>query len=295
VTATPYRCSAASREIGEPCAGTASTVRRFLLVEQPGPWGVDAITDARLPDVVKQHLLRLRDVERIRPLLVRRCAGVTPGGGVQVLLADAATGRLAGTVLDAVEELVDLDLATLEPAEGPVFLACTHGRHDACCAERGRPLATALAAVDPVRTWEVSHIGGDRFAPNVLVLPHGLYYGRLVPDDAARFVARHLDGRLDVDHLRGRSTSSFPVQAAEVHLRGHLEEDRIGAVTVLRTGREGDDRVVDLGVDARRWRVRVRPVRQPAARLTCKSSTESAAVTYVPVGVERLPDESSPV
>jgi hypothetical protein len=289
VTTTPYRCSAASRETGEPCAGTASTVRRFLLVEQAGPWGVDAITDARIPEAVKQHLLHLRDVEGIRPLLVRRCAGVTPGGGVQVLLADAATGELTGTVLTDIEELVDLDLTGLGPAKGPVFLACTHGRHDACCAERGRPLAAALAAADPVRTWEVSHIGGDRFAPNVLVLPHGLYYGRLEPADAADFVARHLDGRLDVAHLRGPSTSPFAVQAAEVHLRRAIGEDRIGAVTVEQTWRDGDDRVVEVAVADRRWRVRVRPVAQAGARLTCRSTTESAAVTYALVDLEPLP------
>lgn len=289
MTTTPYRCSAASREAAEPSAGTASTVRRFLLVEQAGPWGIDAITDARLPERVNQHLLHLRDRERIRPLLVRRCAGTTTGGGVQVLLADAATGELTGTVLSDAEELVALDLSALEPAAGPVFLACTHGRHDACCAERGRPLAAALAAVDPVRTWEVSHIGGDRFAPNVLVLPHGLYYGRLEPGDAADFVARHLDGRLDVAHLRGPSTSPFPVQAAEVHLRRAIGEDRIGAVTVVRSSRDGDDRVVELAVEDRRWRVRVRPVAQPRVRLTCRSTTESTAVTYALADLEPLP------
>ena len=64
---------------------------------------------------------------------------------------------------------------------------CTHGRHDACCAERGRPVAAALAAAHPEQTWEVSHIGGDRFAANVLVLPDGLYYGRVSAADAPRW------------------------------------------------------------------------------------------------------------
>ena len=34
----------------------------------------------------------------------------------------------------------------LTPEADPVLAVCTHGRHDACCAERGRPLARALAA-----------------------------------------------------------------------------------------------------------------------------------------------------
>src|SRR4029453_5830608 len=58
------------------------------------------------------------------------------------------------------------------------------GRHGACCAERGRPVAAALAQAHPEETWEVSHIGGDRFAGNLLVLPNGLYYGRLDPGPA---------------------------------------------------------------------------------------------------------------
>ena len=44
-----FRCSAAGLERGDAIAGTASTVRAFLLVENPGPWGVDALRDSRLP------------------------------------------------------------------------------------------------------------------------------------------------------------------------------------------------------------------------------------------------------
>jgi hypothetical protein len=288
VTGT-YSCSAASRAAGEPCAGTASTVRRFLLVEQAGPWGVDALRDARLPDAVKQHLAELRNRLRIRPLLVRRCAGTTPTGGVQIYHADAVTGTLTGTVLGEVEELPSLDLATLAPADAPLFLACTHGRHDACCARHGRPLAAALAQVDPGRTWEVSHIGGDRFAPNVLVLPHGLYYGRLELGAAADFVAGHLAGRVDLEHLRGRSTASFVAQAAEVHLRRETGEDRIAAVRHLGVHREGEERLVDLAVGADRWRLRMRPVERAAARLTCRATLDEVAVGWECAGLQQMP------
>ena len=276
----PYRCSAASRADDEPCAGTASTVRRFLLLEQPGPWGVDAVRDARLPEVARQRLLDLRDRERIRPLLVRPCARRRSAGGARVFLADTASGELRGTVVDRVEELADLDLASMPCADGPLFLACTHGRHDACCAERGRPLATALAEAAPEHTWEVSHIGGDRFAPNVLVLPHGLYYGRLDPGDAGEFVARHLAGRLDLEHLRGRSTLPFVAQAAEVHLRRETGDDTVSPVRLLASTREGEDHVVDLALGSRHWRVRIHPVSRGTARLTCRATRESEAVSY---------------
>ena len=43
-----FRCARASEARAESLAGTASTVRSFLLVEHPGPWGVDALRDALL-------------------------------------------------------------------------------------------------------------------------------------------------------------------------------------------------------------------------------------------------------
>ena len=123
-----------------------------------------------------------------------------------------------------------------------MFAVCTHGRHDTCCAERGRPVAAALAAAHPELTWEVSHIGGDRFAANALVLPHGLYYGRLDADSVVGVADAHLDGRLSLEHLRGRSGLGTTLQYAEIALRRHLGEPRLDAVRfVSRTpGSDGD-------------------------------------------------------
>jgi len=58
-----FRCSVSSSARHEPQAGTASTFRRFLLVEFPGPWGVDALLDSRLPTEIGAELKR-----RARPL-----------------------------------------------------------------------------------------------------------------------------------------------------------------------------------------------------------------------------------
>src|SRR5690606_7696048 len=120
--------------------------------------------------------------------------------------------------LGDIHEVLDLDLAALGAGRSPgltrvddsLFCVCTHGRHDACCAERGRPVAAALEAAHPEQTWEVSHIGGDRFAANMVVLPHGLYYGRLDAVSALGVAGTHLAGGLDLDHLRGRSGLGMP-------------------------------------------------------------------------------------
>lgn len=91
---------------------------------------------------------------------------------------------------------------------------CTHGRHDTCCAVRGRPVAAALAARWPAQTWECSHVGGDRFAANLVVLPDGAYYGDVEPGEAVDVVEAHLRGAMSVRHLRGLSTQPPVVQAA---------------------------------------------------------------------------------
>ncbi len=281
-----FRCSIASREEQEPQLGTASTVRRFLLLEEAGPWGISALRDSRLPEPVKQHLGDLQSREGVRPLLIRRPAAIPRAEGTQVFHADARTGRLTGAVLPDARALIDTSLAALPELTGPVFAVCTHGRHDACCAERGRPLAAALAAADPARTWEVSHIGGDRFAPNLLVLPGGWYYGRLTPTDAEAFVSAHVDGRVDPWHLRGRSAFPFPVQAAEIHLRRELGELGESAVRHLGSTRDGEHRVVELEVDSRTWSVRVRPVPRTARHLTCRAATESESMDWELVGLQ---------
>lgn len=248
--AAPPRCAAASLERGEWHIGTASTVRTFVAVEHAGPWGEAALVDSRLPDEVKRFL---RGVEssRTKAVLVRRpdvaARRAATGARVMVAHAGAADGPwLETTQLDRVEDVLDLDLSGLDEGRSPglervttpAYLVCTHGRHDACCAERGRPFATALAEVAPEETWEVSHMGGDRFAANALVLPHGLYYGRLTPDGAAAFAEHHAQGRLDLEHLRGRSSFGFAVQAAEIHLRQSLDDHRVAAYSLRSVHRQ---------------------------------------------------------
>jgi hypothetical protein len=72
-----------------------------------------------------------------------------------------------------------------------------------------------LSAARPEQTWEVSHLGGDRFAANLLVLPRGDYFGRLEPEDAEPLATGYEAGQIDLAHYRGRSTHPRLVQAAE--------------------------------------------------------------------------------
>ncbi|MEJ7796089.1 MAG: sucrase ferredoxin, partial [Nocardioides sp.] len=251
----PFRCAVDSSGRPDDLAGTASTVRAFLLVEEPGPWGVDALTDSRL--IVGTALRDAARAARVRPLLIRREGRSTVESGRRVFAAYADPVRpwLETTVVERVEDLLDLDLASLgrgespglTPTDTPVLAVCTHGRHDTCCAERGRPVAVALAAADPDRTWECSHIGGDRFAGNIVILPDSLYFGRCAPESGVGVIEAYDRGDLDLAHYRGRSTLSFMHQAAEFFARRESSASAIDAVTAVR--RVGDAADGDIDVD----------------------------------------------
>ena len=67
--------------------------------------------------------------------------------------------------------------------------------------------------------WQSTHVGGDRFAGNLVCLPYGLYYGRLDAASAATVLDDLLAERVYLDPYRGRSCYSFAVQAAERAVR----------------------------------------------------------------------------
>jgi hypothetical protein len=240
---TGERCSAASIRRNDPFAATAPPVHRWLLVEQPGPWGSAAPRQSRLPAEVADSLAAKAHQADARLVLIRRV--FRSSARRRWAFADSRPGHegIWWTEFDDPAELRDLNLAEPAgvPSTAPVYLVCTHGKHDACCALRGRPLAAALAAVRPAETWECSHIGGDRFAGNQVMLPHGFYYGRVPPDLAAGLAAGYEAGAVDPRWLRGRSSLPPPVQAAQHFARlrlGELGRDALRPAEVRRLGHE---------------------------------------------------------
>jgi hypothetical protein len=168
-------------------------------------------------------------------------------GSVAVFHARSRPGLelLTRLELGGYEELLGLDFACDpppgRPVEHPLFLVCTHGKHDRCCALYGKPLFDALAdQADEDWAWQVTHIGGDRFAGNVVVLPEGLYYGRVAPAAAPRVVDAHLARRIDLDSYRGRCSYSFAAQAAEAAVRRELDLTGIDDIALESETRTAD-------------------------------------------------------
>jgi len=231
-----FVCSDASVARGEGVVATASQVRAWLLVEVHGAWGIDAVTEshlgAHLPDGWKADLQR----RGIRPICIRPADRSDDPGSIRLFFVIAARpGRTEGAVwartvpsLGGVRHVSD-DLVIGHAPDGwarqerRLVLVCTNGKHDQCCANQGRPVVRHLRTTrwaDEV--WECSHIGGDRFAANLVVLPDSLYFGRMEPAEAEVLLDAHAEGRIELPWFRGRSTLRFAEQAAEHALRREL-------------------------------------------------------------------------
>ncbi len=225
-------CAALADRRGDSLVATAPPAERWLLIESRAAWPRNALTSLQHSSAGPAGDLGTEVARRCvqlgyRPVLIRRFGRIDRSAPRRWGLIDCRPGResVRWGELPSDEHLLEV-LGGADPGEispEPVYLVCTHGRHDACCAVRGRPLASALAAAYPERTWECSHIGGDRFAANVVVLPHGLFYGHVAASRAVELAKQYDEGLVVRDLLRGSGAFVPPVQAAQHYARaaGH--------------------------------------------------------------------------
>lgn len=209
---------------GEPLAGTADRVDVWVLLEHRPTWPARALAESELDPVARRwldHNLAAAEARGVkaRPQLVRQPERADDQRWLFLGLPDrllAFSGRGYGFL-----DRVDLDRILTEREAYPSvaearYFVCTNGRRDLCCARFGLPAYQALRERVGARAWQVTHLGGHRFAPNVLVLPQGGLYGRVTPDVVPDFVATVDGARLGFPWLRGRSWYPPAAQAAEV-------------------------------------------------------------------------------
>jgi hypothetical protein len=206
-------------------ASAPEASRAWLLIEHPGPWPHEAAEAAQPAPLAE--LVKSAEEFGVRVQLIRRPGRRRVGDMRSVFLGwtagDSPWLRYAG-VSAAAPGLTERDLKELAdgivPSFGlgwdePVFLVCTHGKRNACCARLGAPLAPALANRHPGPVWETTHVGGHRFAANLVILPHGLYYGPVGVGPAAAAIDAYQRGAVVVDRYRGRAGQARADQEAE--------------------------------------------------------------------------------
>ena len=263
--AARFYCSELSRRAGERSAGTASTGAVWLLLEYPHGWPRRAFEESALPPEVKRFFTdTMARIRHSRLLFIKTDRGRTDARmNLFVVRCRERAPFIVRLRLEKYEDVLSYDLAAVasgrdaqggERFDEPLFLVCTHGRRDKCCAKFGVPLYNSLREVAGDTVWQSSHVGGDRFAGNLVCFPHGLFYAHTTPEAGRRLVEEYRAGRVPVEGFRGRACYSHFIQAAEAFVRE-------------RTGLAGVEALHFLSaepVHADAWRVRFA---EPFARL----------------------------
>jgi len=306
------QCTVQAGVRGDPMLGTAFPASMLLLVEQPGPWGRAGLLDSRFDRATAHALIGRLDRRGIRVIAIRRSGRSVAAGPRRWAISDCRPGRerLVWGQFDDDAELLELDVPSLagrsgpaEPARqesarqesgqhesAPLFAVCAHGTHDVCCAIRGRPVAAALDRLRPGQVWECSHVGGDRFAANVLVLPSGVLYGRVVESAAAPLVDAADRGIVLHHHLRGRVGFPPDVQAAMAFAHRERPGLRLADVLVVGGGRIAPDETeVRLRLAGELVDIRVRAEPSAPQWMTCQAAAPSRAIGHQPLSMRRVP------
>jgi hypothetical protein len=256
---TDMFCSTHSAQAGEQLFGSAKPITTYFLLEFDGRWELEAFKDSAIPAPVKGWLQTALDtIPRSQALLIRQQPRRAPeGNAFFVALVRESNPVLYEFYPGSENDLLALDLPAVVAEDTayaafrrtePLFLVCTHGRRDKCCARHGLPVYERLAQHVGAAVWQSSHMGGHRFAANMICLPHGIIYGRLTPDRAESIIDAYRAGRLVSEHYRGRACYPKVAQAAEYFLRAETGITELDAFQLVGTER----------TDGERWAVRFR-------------------------------------
>ncbi len=268
--------------------GTAFPAPRILLVEQPGSWGPAGLAESQFDPALAAQLIDQLGRRNVRVLAIRRPGRAPAPERRSWGFADCRPGRqqLSWGSFAEDRELLALSFDTVPAGAAierrPIYAVCAHGVHDMCCAIEGRPVAAALDRLCPGRGWECSHVGGDRFAANVLILPSGQQYGRV--SEVAELVAATEAGRVLPDLLRGQVGLPAPVQAALVHVQRELGFDAVDQLRLLAsTPADDGSQLIRLATPAGEITVAVQRETGPPTRLTCRASGPRTPLSYRPL------------
>src|SRR5262249_46855313 len=161
-----------SRAQAEPMAGTADQVDLWILLEYVPVWNAKATTDNALAPPTREWLKRLVDDAQkhgLKPRLQLIRQPEIDRNGVTLFIG--ANDVLCRFDAPDYATLTQLSLANVLGIPGIPevhYFVCTNGQRDLCCARFGLPVYSALRERVAGRVWQTTHLGGHRFAPNIL-------------------------------------------------------------------------------------------------------------------------------
>jgi hypothetical protein len=240
-------CNVLAQEKGLDAAGYAGVFDTAFVLELPLPWPYDLLSapdklPAELVQIVQKILaMPPEDRPRVRPLFIapdehysqpgyRRFIYYSrPAGAfarydrVEYLVPDEKVGQIIQAFHEAPDDVTEFEVYRVDTDNVRDIMVCTHGTVDVACAKFGYPLYKHLRdefADDPVRVWRVNHFGGHVFAPTLMDMPKGDYWGFVDEADAPLIVNR--EGDIQSLRTKYRGWSGMPYAFAQVMERDIL-------------------------------------------------------------------------
>ena len=287
-----FYCSELSRHDAEKPYGTASTGEVWVLLEYSRGWNARAFEDSDLSATVKRHLSRtIRNIPRARLLFIKQERLSVHPLTLFIVRSRERDPFMVKFHLESYEQLMETDIAAAATGKAmsgiitrePLYLICTHGKRDKCCAKFGYALYKSLRAETGESVLQSSHVGGDRFAANLICFPHGLFYGHVTGEAGQMIINEYEEGRLVLDGYRGRTCYGHAVQSAEFFIRHESGLKGLDELRYLHRER----------VNEHSWRVqfaarqRIHEARvtgrlsQFQNYITCHSTEEQSVLQYV--------------
>ena len=217
--------------------GTAGEYDLYVLVELALPWTPDPWKSPRLPEGLNALAARAQvGGVKARYLAIQPDPEYSEPNHTRIFIFRRPAPMFAhydkteylvpsGDLVDFLGALLDKEpgSSSYEQPNGSVreMLVCTHGTRDACCGKFGYSVYSLLRHVfapdldGAMRAWRVSHLGGHRFAPNLLDFPDGRYWGRLDEGAARTLLFQDQPPSLLRSNYRGWSGLDPLAQVAE--------------------------------------------------------------------------------
>lgn len=235
--------------------GTAVPAETFVLLEVPHPWDKPALLSQGVPESLRQVIKPLLDsATKIRFHLIANEQTPTQAqcrmlvfqqehGLLSAQGRSASGGRLSNRY--TAWETQVASPAAMAPALNDFFkypaqrehktgwhrseqrhlMICTHASHNECCGVYGYPFYEAaiahiqqLGLAQQIQPWQITHIGGHRFAPTLIDFPQGRYYGNLNETSLSALLRQQGDVSPLLDAYRGWSLLPKPLQILEAEL-----------------------------------------------------------------------------
>jgi hypothetical protein len=229
-------CSISSSARNESLSATAPYVKNFLLIEYPRPWANNAVIDALIPEQVKNYLFgQIKNNVYQKILLIKKDNKPVSNFKIFAINNTENSASVNKVIVEEYKDILDLnfnDLFNSSNSNESIYLVCTNGKKDKCCSKFGIPTYQKLSTLSE-NVWQCTHVGGDRFASNVIHLPYSHVYGHCNVDKVSALLKFSSENKIFGECYRGKSCYRKVEQAAEIFLRKFLNYYSFEGMTLI--------------------------------------------------------------